>query len=211
MSRSFQFVVAKSTGYENERMLRWFDKYLKLNPPPVDPRAQIEGIETIKGGINELIDLGPEIMIKYIITFMRRIKPDMFQEGCDLIAECLDDKNNYRKPRMTMKFYKASSYESVISALIAGINRMMIKAHEKKMNKKENVEELEEPNLIDINSQQWIVIKQIREKIKKILFNHSLHTKLSRSNKETHTLSVNNVCRMFQNLDRLTKNCKPKV
>ena len=79
------------------------------------------------------------------------------------------------------------------------------------MNKKGNVKELEEPNLIDINSQQWIVIKQIREKIKKILFNHSLHTKLSRINKETHTLSVNNVCRMFQNLDRLTKNCKPKV
>ena len=211
MSRAFQFAVAKSTEFENKRMLRWFNKYLKLNPPPVDPRAQIQGIKTIKGGINELINLGKDVITKYIITFMRRVKPDMFEEPCDIICECVDTKNNYRKPRKTMKFYKPTSYDSVISALIGGINRMMIKSHEKKMNEKENVKELEEPSLIDIHSHEWIVIKQTREKIKNILFNHSLHAKFSRSNKETRTLNVNNLCRMYQNLKRLTSNCKPMV
>ena len=210
LPQSFNFEVAKNTEYGANKMLRWFDKYIKLNPPPVDPRSQIDGIHRIKGGINELVLLDRRVMAKYIATFLRRFKPDMFAEPCDLIAECMDDKDSYRPPKGTLKFYKPDSYRTSVSALLSGLNRRIIKIHGKKMYEQENVNTVKVPNLINVDNREWILVKQVRDKVKSILHCHQIHLKLSRINKETNTLSVRNVCRIFQNLHKLV-NGTPKV
>jgi len=210
--RSFIFEPAKSTEATSNRVIKWFEKWLKLETPYVDPRSGINGIRCIKGGIDEYITMGTGGMNKYLSTFSRILKPDMFHEEVDIISTFLPN-NKYQHPTRSIKVYKCSSYESYHSALVSGINREIIKYHARKVNESINdkAAENEEANLINVNDPQWLLIKQTREKMIRALFNYEIHSKINRNNKETNVLSVANVCRVFRNLDKLTKNMEPIV
>ena len=209
--RSFNFEISSSTKYGSNRMLRWFDKYLKLDPPPCDPRAEIKGIVKVPGGIDELIYFDSSKMCKYICAFVRRLKPDMFNEPADVVVECLDNKQNYKPPIQTLKLYKFGSFESNLSALISGLNRHIIKCNSEEINQNEDPADIDLPNIININDGQWLMIQQVKQKMVKILFCHQIHANVSRHNKESNSLSVESICKIYQNLHRLTKNATPKV
>lgn len=213
---SFSFEAAASTQSTSNRMIKWFTKWLKSNTPFVDNRAGINGIETIEDGVNGYIRMNVTGRNKYLASFSRILKPDMFGEKVDIICHLLPNGNKYVHPTTSCKLYKCSSYESVHSALVSGINRLIIKCHGEQMNKNENVSngdesDANEPNLINVNDPQWLLIKQTREKVCKALFNWEIHNKLNRNNKEKAVLSVQNVCRLFQNLDLLKQNMYPIV
>lgn len=210
---SFNFEPAKSTKYASDKMLKRFDKWLKMNPPPMDPRSGIKGIVTVPGGASSLIRSARPIIAKYVQSFIRRMKPDMFTEPLDVVAELLDENGNYKPTTTTYKLYKEGSYNSSVSALISSLNRLAIGEHTKESNAAtgDDLAGDDKISIINVNHGEWMLIKQAREKMSAILFCHQLHHKIASSNKELHSLSVDNICKMFQNLNNLTKKMIPMV
>lgn len=212
--RSFTFTPARSTVSRANQVTRWMDKYIKMDPPPCDPRSGIRGLERIPGGIEELVTLDRATYQKYLQAFFRRLKPDMFEEPLDLLCELRDRKGNYKPPSTTYKLYKWGSYETNTSALVSALNRLSISQHTAAINASTTAEArdaVNPPNIVNINDGEWIGIKAIRTKVVKVLFAHCIRTNALRQNKEEHSMGVKGICMLFQNIDSLAVGMKPIV
>jgi len=213
--RSFTFTPARSTEARASQQLRWMDKYIKMDPPPCDPKSGIRGLQAIPGGIKDLVELDKELYLKYLQAFLRRLKPDIFSEPLDILAQLRDRKGNYKPSPTTYKLYKWSSFETNVSSLISGLNRLAIKLYNKKISEcttEEARDRIAGANIININEGEWIGLKAVREKVCKILFAHGIHTNTSsRKNKEENALGIEQICRIFQSVDSLSNDMKPMV
>ena len=214
--RAFTFTPARSTEARCSQQLRWMDKFTKMDPPPCDPKSGIRGLEAIPGGIKDLVELNQELYIKYLQAFLRRLKPDLFSEPLDILAQLRDRKGNYKPSTTTFKLYKWTSYETNVSSLISGLNRLAIGQYNDRISKcttEEAKGSIRRANIININEGEWIGLKAVREKVCKILFAHGIHVNgtSARNNKEENSLGIEDVCLLFQSVDSLSKAMKPMV
>ena len=150
----------------------------------------------------------------YIKAFLRRLKPEMFNEPCDIICSLTDKKGAYKPNHETYRLYKVSSYGSSVSSLLGGLNRLAIKLYNDAINActtDQARNSIERPNIVNINDAEWISVKMIREKVSKVLFARQFVKHLYRENKETNSLSIELICAMFQNLGALTHDMLPIV
>ena len=85
----------------------------------------------------------------------------------------------------------------------------MIIAENSKNNDKDSDDYKEIP-VINIESVEWLELKNVKEKVMDTLWLHEMHHDIKSKNKENQSLDPPSVCRVFQNLPKLSEKMKPK-
>ena len=110
-----------------------------------------------------------------------------------------------------IKFLKSGSYDTMMSAAIAVINHCMMELRKEQENGAQEGVDIHEYPLINIKIQDWITLKDTREKVMELLWRHECVFRGGRNNKERACLDPVTLILVHKNARKMIRRMLPEV
>ena len=176
----FETNPAKSTDISSRAQVKRFSKWLRN--PFIHENSEIRA-NSIKsyGTVEKFVDERNTTLCRAISAYLLVMLPDQSKFGdrsvvfYDLIAECMrGDKFMVEKLNKKIYFYSAASFNTTVSSLIGGLNRVMHLKHKKFIEGRTRDRRWKKSRQIKIATNDFIYLNAIRYKIINVLHDYRM-------------------------------------